>query len=175
MSAGGTVGEVLTTLITIGGLLILRDMSFVTDSSGTPIPFFDPAMTTFWFPVLIAVLVALGVLQVLVHVVGRWTIPLAVGNAALQLAFAVPILVMALNGTLINPEFAAEIGWPELAENGGIVMLGVTVGVTARERLGDRRRLPAGSPRAATRRRFGGGADGQLGSARRPGDPGSRA
>lgn len=130
MGAGETVGEVLTTLITIGGLLFLRDMSFVTDSSGTPVPFFDPALTTFWFPVLIAVLVALGVLQVLVHVVGRWTIPLAIGNAALQLAFAVPIVVLALNGTLINPAFAAEIGWPALAENDGIVMLGVAVGVT---------------------------------------------
>ena len=68
--------------------------------------------------------------QVLVYIVGRWTIPLAIGNAILQLAFAVPIVVLALNGTLINPAFAAEIGWPPLAESDGIVMLGVAAGVT---------------------------------------------
>lgn len=130
MTAGETVGEVVTTLLSIGGLLFLRDLSWVTDASGNPIPLLDPAMTTFWFPVLIAVLALLGVLQVLVYIVGRWTIPLAVGNAVLQLAFAVPVIVLALNGMLINPAFAAEIGWPALAESDGIVMLAVAVGTT---------------------------------------------
>jgi hypothetical protein len=130
MSAGETVGEVLTTLITIGGLLFLRDLGGVTDAGGNPIPFFDPALTDVWFPLLIVILVVLAVLQVTVYVVGRWTMPLAIGNALLQVAFAVPIVVLALNGTLVNPAFAAEIGWPELAESDGVVMLAVAAGVT---------------------------------------------
>jgi hypothetical protein len=130
MSAGETVGEVLTTLITIGGLLFLRDLGSVTDAGGDPIPFFSPALTDVWFPALIGVLVVLAILQVAVYVVGRWTMALATGNALLQVAFAVPIVVLALTGTLVNPAFAAEIGWPELAEGDGLVMLAVAAGVT---------------------------------------------
>jgi hypothetical protein len=130
MGAGETVGEVLTTLITIGALLFLRDIGSVTDASGNPISLFDPALTTVWFPAFIAILAALGVLQVVVYVVGRWTMPLAIGNAALQVAFAVPVVVLALSGGIINPVFAAEIGWPPLAEGNGPVMLVVAASVT---------------------------------------------
>jgi hypothetical protein len=129
-SAGETVGEVLTTLITIGGLLFFRDLGSVTDASGTPIPLFDPGLTTFWFPAFIAILAALAVLQVVVYVAGRWTIPLAIGHAALQLAFAVPVVVLALNGSVVNPAFAAELGWPPLAEEKGSVMLVLAATVT---------------------------------------------
>jgi hypothetical protein len=98
------------TLITIGVLLFLRDIGSVTDASGNPISLFDPALTTLWFPAFIAILAALGVLQVVVYVVGPWTMPLAIGNAALQVACAVPVVVLALSGGIINPAFAAEIG-----------------------------------------------------------------
>ena len=130
MGVGETVGEVLTTLITIGALLFFRDIGSVTDASGDPISLFDPALTTLWFPAFIAILAALGVLQVVVYVVGRWTMPLAIGNAALQVAFAVPVVVLALSGSIINSAFAAEIGWPPLAEGNGPVMLVVAASVT---------------------------------------------
>jgi hypothetical protein len=130
MGAGETVGEVLTTLITIGALLFFRDIGSVTDASGDPIALFDPALTTLWFPAFIAILAALGVLQVVVYFVGRWTTPLAIGNAALQVAFAVPVFVLALSGSIINSAFAAEIGWPPLAEGNGPVMLVVAASVT---------------------------------------------
>jgi hypothetical protein len=127
---GEMVGEVFSTLLTIGGLLFLRNLSSVTDASGAAVPVFDPALTTFWFPILIAILAAIAVLQVLVYIVGRWTIPLAIGFAVLEVAFAAPVIVLALNGTLINPTFAAEIGWPPLAERDGIVMLAIAAATT---------------------------------------------
>lgn len=130
VTAGESVGEVVTVLITIGGLLFLRNLSGANDASGAAIQLFAPALTDFWFPVLIAVLAALAVLQVMVFVVGRWTMMLAVGHAVLQAAFAVPIVVLALNGTLINPAFAEHVGWPPLAEGDGPVMLAVAVGTT---------------------------------------------
>ncbi len=136
VGVGETVGEVFTTLVTIGGLLFLRNLSVVTDVNAQVVPVFDPALTTLWFPVIIAVLVSVAALQVLVFVAGRWTIPLAVGFTALELAFAVPVIVLALNGTLINSAFAAEIGWPALADRDGITLLSiaaVTTLVTAKE------------------------------------------
>jgi len=130
VSVGDMVGELFTTVLTIGGLLFLRDVSWARGANDEVIPLFDPALTDFWFPVLIAILAALAVVQVVVYVVGRWTIPLAIGSSVLSVAFALPVIVLALNGTLINPAFAAEIGWPPLAEQDGIVMLAIAAGVT---------------------------------------------
>jgi hypothetical protein len=130
VTAGETIGEIVTTLITIGGLFFLLNLGTVTDPTGAGIPLFDTALTGFWFPVLIGILAALALLQVVVYVVGRWTVPLAIGNAALTLGFALPIIVLALTGTLINPDFAAAIEWPPLAESDGPVMLAVAAGTT---------------------------------------------
>ena len=125
VSVGETVGEIVTLGISIGGLLYLRDWSWVSDASGEPIPLFDPALWDFWFPALIGVLA----LQVLFHIaklmVGRWTIGLAIVNALLLAAFAVPFAVLAVTGALINPAFAAAVGWPQLADGEGWLMLAV--------------------------------------------------
>lgn len=130
VSVGDMVGELFSTLLMIGGLLFLRDVGWARGPNGDVISLFDPALTDFWFPVLIAILAALAVVQVVVYMVGRWTIPLAIGFTVLEVAFAVPIIVLALNGTLINPAFAAEIGWPPLAERDGIVMLAIAAVAT---------------------------------------------
>lgn len=126
VTAGEAVGEVITVLITIGGLLFLRNLGEIL-APGTEVPFFDPVVTGFWLPVLIVVLGALAVLQVGVFLAGRWTMPLAVVYAVLELAFALPVVWLALNGTLVNHAFAAEVGYPELAVGDGVVMLAVAV------------------------------------------------
>lgn len=129
LTAKESVGEVVTVLITVGGLLFLRGLG-TTDASGSEVPLFASAFTDFWFPALLAVLAAMAVLHVVVFMVGRWTMALAVGHAALRVAFALPLIVLALNGTLMNPAFAAQIGWPSLAEGDGPAMLAVAVGTT---------------------------------------------
>jgi hypothetical protein len=128
VSVGETVGEIVTVGISIGGLLYLRGWSWVTDDSGAPIVLFDPALWDFWFPALIGMLVLQALFHIVKLVVGRWTIGLAVINAVLLAAFAAPFAYLALNGALINPEFAAAIGWPQLAEGEGIAMLAVAAG-----------------------------------------------
>ena len=130
VSVADTVGEVVSTLITIGGLLFLRNLSWVSDANGEVVPLFDAALTDFWFPVLIAILAALAVYRVLVYLVGRWTIPLAIGFTVLEVAFALPFIAFALSGTLINPAFAAEVRWPPLAERDGPVMLVIAIVTT---------------------------------------------
>lgn len=130
VSVTDTVGEIVSNLIGIGGLLFLRNLSWVSDANGEVVPLFHPALTDFWFPVLIAILAALAVYHVIVYLVGRWTIPLAIGFTILEVAFALPVIAFALSGTLINPAFAAEIGWPPLAERDGPVMIVVAIAST---------------------------------------------
>ncbi len=129
VSAGEAVSEVLTSLITIGGLLFLRGIA-IPGASGAQVPLFDPALTNLWYPVFIGVLLAQAVLQVVVFARGRWTLPLAMVFAPLQLAFAAPIVWLAINGILINPAFAAQVGYPQLAVGDQPVMLAVAVGTT---------------------------------------------
>lgn len=75
------------------------------------------------------VLATLAGLQVVIFLVGRWTTPLAVANAVLDVALAVPVIALALTGSLINPAFADKVGWPPLAEGTGRAMLGLAAGV----------------------------------------------
>ena len=129
VTAGEAFGEVISVLLTIGGLFLLRGTS-VSSGAGPEIPLAGPELTLFWFPVLLAVLVGLAVLQFVVYIAGRWTMTLAAVFAALELAFAVPMVWLALTGQLINPTFAEHIGYPGLVEGDGVVMLAIAVGAT---------------------------------------------
>ena len=57
-----------------------------------------------------------AVLHVVVHIVGRWTLPFAAVYTALNIAFAATFAGLALNGMLVNRAFAAKIGWPSLPD-----------------------------------------------------------
>ncbi len=129
VTAGEVVGEIVTILITIGGLLFLREIS-VPGGSGAEIPLLEPAWVNFWYPVFIGVLLAQAVLHIAVFAVGRWTMPLFAVFAALELAFAAPLVWLALKGILVNPAFAAQIGYPPLAHGDAPAMLAIAVVTT---------------------------------------------
>ncbi|HYI67397.1 MAG TPA: hypothetical protein VEW95_10770, partial [Candidatus Limnocylindrales bacterium] len=162
MSASETVGEVLSTALSIGGLLFLNGAVWFTDAAGDPIPLLNPDLWSLLIPGLIAILAALGALQIIVFLVGRWTIPLAAANAVLQVAFSGPVIALALGGSLINTAFADALRWPPLADARGPVMLGLAAGVlliTAwdiydgfrRARRADARATRIGEPEQAAR------------------------
>ncbi len=143
VTAGETVGEVITTLISVGGILFLSGAQWFTDASGDVIPLFNTDVWPVVMPFFIGVLASIAVLQVIIFLVGRWTIPLAIAHAVLQVAFAAPVAALALTGNLINREFADAVGWPPLAEGNGPVMLTIaaaSVLVTAWEVLDGFRR-----------------------------------
>lgn len=125
-----TIGELVTLVITIGGLLVLRDLAWVRDAAGTALPILEPSLGNLWLPLLVGLLLALAVLQIVVHVVGRWTVPFAAVYTALNGAFALVFVGLALNGTLVNQAFAAQIGFPQAAGGGSVVMIAVAAGVT---------------------------------------------
>lgn len=156
VTAGETVGEVVTSLISIGGLFFLNGANWFTDASGEVIPLLNPEIWGFWMPALVGVLVSIAGLQVVVFLVGRWTMPLASAHAVLQIAFSGPVVALALTGSLINPAFADALGWPPLAHGNGVVMLSIAAGtalVTAWEIVdGFRRARRAGGAEEATGR-----------------------
>jgi hypothetical protein len=136
VTAGETVGEVVTTLISIGGILFLNGAAWFRDASGDVIGLFNPEVWGLWMPILIAFLASIAGLQIIIFLVGRWTTPLAFAHAVLQVAFSMPVAALALTGSLINPAFADALGWPPLADGNGPVMLSIaaaTVLITAWE------------------------------------------
>jgi hypothetical protein len=125
VTVGETIGEIITVLITAGALLLVR--TFEVSSPTGPIPLLDPQLVDLWVPFLAAVLVALALVHAVVYAVGRWTPRLATAFAIVEVAWAAPIVYVALQGTLINPAFAAHVGWPALAEGDAPVMLAIAV------------------------------------------------
>jgi hypothetical protein len=128
VALGEVAGELFTTLLTIGGLFFLRDLAWENDT-GVGMSVLNPDLSYFWVPALIILLAAIGLVWIVVYLVGRWTLWLASAFAVLEMGFALPVIALALNGELINPAFAAEIGWPPLAEGDGPVMLALAAGV----------------------------------------------
>jgi hypothetical protein len=124
---GEVVGEVLTALLSIGALILIQGFT-ITGSGGEQIAVLAPEFSTI-IPVLIALLASIAGVQVVVYLVGRWTMPLAGAYAVLTVALAAPGISLALAGLIINPAFAAEIGWPPLAEGTGVVMLSIAAGI----------------------------------------------
>lgn len=128
VGVGETVGEVVTLAISIGGLLVLRGVSSITEAGEVGIPLLQPDVVSFWIPALLTVLAALVGFEIVKFWVGGWNTPLAVAHTVLQVAFAGPAIALALTGSIISPAFADEIGWPPLAEGNGPVMLAIAAG-----------------------------------------------
>ena len=152
VTAGETVGEVVTTVLMIGGLLFLNGIAF-TEDAGEVITLFNTDTWSQLLPVLVAILAAQLVLRVVVYLVGRWTLPLAIGYSVLDVAFTAPVIVLALSGSLINPAFADAIGWPPLADGRGVAMVSLAIGagaVTAWDVITTFRRARRADARAAT-------------------------
>ncbi len=127
MSASDLVTELITNILCIVGLLALTQLQVVED--GVQVPLLTPEFQSVWVPVLVAMLVLQALLQVAVYARGRWTIRLAGVNAVLGVAFAAPLVVLALQGRIIDPAFGAAIGWSELGTANGITMVIVAISV----------------------------------------------
>jgi hypothetical protein len=103
-------------LVAAGLAIIWQQTSSPVTSGGESVPVLDPDLWSGVLPWLLLVLVAQAVLAVLAYRRGRWTTALALGNVALDLAFALPLLVLLRAGDLYNPAFVdvlVEGGWAE--------------------------------------------------------------
>jgi hypothetical protein len=125
ISISETVGELVTVGATAIGLLVAGSLSVAGPNGAIPIA--EPSLGTFWTPFLFATLLALGVIHVFVYTVGRWTMGFAALYAIVEIAWAAPIVWLALQGSLINPAFAEHIGYPALSSADGPAMVGIAI------------------------------------------------
>ena len=128
MSASDLVTELITNILCIVGLLVLAQIHVVED--GVEVPLLAPDFLSFWVPVLVATLVLQAMLQIVVYARGRWTTRLAGINAVIGIAFAAPLVVLALQGRIVDAAFGVAIGWPPLGAADGITMIIVAISIT---------------------------------------------
>ncbi|MGV9809905.1 permease prefix domain 1-containing protein [Micromonospora chersina] len=96
---------------------------------GSRLPMIDPALWSSWLPALIVVLVATLGLEIAKYRAGRWTWPLVAVNAALNLAFAAPLVWLLLTDRLLNPALIERFAW--LREGGAEDVAQIATVVTA--------------------------------------------
>ncbi|NGM11295.1 permease prefix domain 1-containing protein [Verrucosispora sioxanthis] len=111
---GVTLTDVCASIVFLGlfiAFLPWQHFQSVVGPDGERLPILDPALWTFWLPLLIVVLLASIALEIGKYRARRWTWPLVVGNAVLSLAFAVPAIWLLLDDRLLNPEFVTRFAW----------------------------------------------------------------
>ncbi|MEV4121383.1 permease prefix domain 1-containing protein [Micromonospora sp. NPDC049645] len=123
-----TVATVIMLLLTIGYLPFQHYQSWVRDTDGENIPILDPALWSFWLPALIVVLVASLVFEVVKYRIGRWTWNLFGIRALISLAFAVPLVWLALSDRLLNPTLAEHFSWLADADNRNLLAAIIAMG-----------------------------------------------
>ncbi len=105
LGAGEAAVSVVASVIVIG--VIAWQPPFYAD--GGTVPLFDPALGPAWAAWFVAVAVLQIAFTVLVYAARRWTWPIAVVNAALGAAFAVPAVWLLQTGRLLSPQVTAEM------------------------------------------------------------------
>lgn len=127
MSVTDIVTELVTSILCIVGLVVLMGIRVTVD--GVEVPLLAAEARALWVPVLVAVLIAQALLYVLVYLRGHWTFRLAGTNAVLGIAFAGPLVLLALRGQLLDPAFGPAIGVPDLGAAGSPLMVVLAIGV----------------------------------------------
>lgn len=76
---------------------------------GVRYPLFDPALWSFWLPYFMVVAGLEIVFAVVLYARGRWSWAMAIVNAALNAAFAIPALQLLQQDLLFNPDVVAKL------------------------------------------------------------------
>lgn len=86
-----------------GAFLVWQQVAKPLEHNGVAYPILDPQLTTFWLPFLLVVIGLQIVLTLVRYARGRWTWPIAIANAVLAAAFALPVLWLYLTDRLFDP------------------------------------------------------------------------
>jgi hypothetical protein len=95
--------------------------ALATGGADEPLSFLNPALWPWWIAGLFVLMALEATLAVVVYLIGRWTPALAIVNAVLALAFAVPALLLLSQGQLLNPDFFPTVIGEDGAEVAAIV------------------------------------------------------
>ncbi len=127
MSVSDIVTELVTSILSIVGLVVLAGIRVTAD--GVEVPLLAADVRASWVPVLVAVLIAQALLYVVVYVRGNWTFRLAGINSVLGIAFAAPLVLLVLRGQLLDPAFGPAVGVPDLGAAGSPLMIVLAIGL----------------------------------------------
>lgn len=93
-------------------LVILQTVGPVTGDDGRPIGVIEPELWNSGALLLVAFLAVASIGTAFAGHYTGWGYPQAVANAVLGFLFSVPVIVLTLSGSFINPAFFAASGWP---------------------------------------------------------------
>ncbi|MCP2636246.1 permease prefix domain 1-containing protein [Microbacterium sp. HD4P20] len=100
---GDMVASLVFLAIAVGAVIWDRFVGFVPTQPG--LSFLNPELWPWWIGGLFVLMALEAVLAVVVYLVRGWTWTLAIVNAAIALAVAVPALLLLAQGMLVNPDF----------------------------------------------------------------------
>jgi hypothetical protein len=144
LGAGEAVVSVVASVFVIG--IIAWQPPFYAD--GGTVPLFDPALSPTWSVWFVGVAVLQIAFTVLVYAARRWTWPIAIINAALGAAFAIPAVWLLQTGQLLSPGVKAEMervgAGAALAPTVAVISI-VIIGVVAWDAVDGFRRARRGS------------------------------
>lgn len=95
----------------------------VLDASGGPLPVINPELWSFWLPYFIGLAVLEAIFAIVLHRTRSWTVPLAIVNTVLAVAFAIPAIMLLRSGDVMNTVFAARLDLGTLFSEGGVVTI----------------------------------------------------
>ncbi|MDO9591304.1 MAG: hypothetical protein Q7J04_09200, partial [Microcella sp.] len=129
---GDLVGGVLGLVLLVAGLVAQSALSPIRADDGVPIPILAPELWAWWIPFLIAIVVIELAFVIVLYRHRTWSWGLAVGNTVVNVAAAVPLIVLVLTDSVVNPEFSARLAdLPELIDAGPQLAVGVAVVIGA--------------------------------------------
>ncbi|WP_328655132.1 permease prefix domain 1-containing protein [Micromonospora sp. NBC_00330] len=126
-----TIASVIMLVLTIAYLPFQHYQSWVRGADGENIPILDPALWSFWLPALIVVLAASAVVEIVKYRIAHWTWTIFGIRALLSLAFAVPLMWLALSDRLLNPALGERLSWLADADNRNVLGATIAVGTAA--------------------------------------------
>lgn len=97
-------------LAAVGGLVVWQQVQPPVVIDGERFPVLDPDLWSFWIPVLLAMLVLEALFEIVKYRRGTaWTLGFAGVNALAALVFTAPVLYLASQDQLINPDLSAQL------------------------------------------------------------------
>jgi hypothetical protein len=113
-TAGARLADLVASLVFLAlfaaAIVGQQFFSVFRDDEGDPIPFLEPSLWSFWLPWFLGLIVLEAAFAVWLYLRG-WSWALAAVNLLLNLAFAIPAVLLWIDGRLLNAEFAAAAGW----------------------------------------------------------------
>ncbi|MDN5894256.1 MAG: hypothetical protein L0H93_09540 [Nocardioides sp.] len=108
-------------------------LSWFTTADGDPLPMLDPDLWSGWLLLVVGALLAMMAFEVIRFRAQHWTAPLAVAKTVLTIAFAVPVIWLAVTDRLFNPPYLADLDrlWVDVDAGHLNTIVWITVAVVA--------------------------------------------